>query len=908
MSEKSAESALKELMKTDAADSGSSRQPSGSCFLVKLMSPRQYVEYVICVYVLLIVLASFWWWWLRPEHNIDTLTFLLSSVALAWVSLLPLYLIFIFGFSRTPAKNLPLPQNLRVAMVVTKAPSESFEIVRETLEAMLRQGYPHDTWLADEDPSQETINWCLERGVKLSTRKGHREYHRLEWPRRTRCKEGNLAFFYDHYGYDNYDFVVQLDADHVPEHGYLEEMLRPFLDPEVGYVSAPSICDGNALESWSARGRLYVEAGLHGALQAGYTAGLAPLCIGSHYAVRTSALREIGGLGPELAEDHSTSLIFNAHGWRGVHAIDALAHGRGPQTFGDLVAQEFQWSRSLVTILLRYTPRYFGSLPTKLKLQFGFCQLWYPLFSLTMLLMYCLPIFALLNDKNMVGVAYSEFFVRFSLVWVTLIFIAFRWRVHKFIRPVEANIFSWEGTLFLFARWPWTLLGSAAAIKDWLTGTTSDFRVTPKAYAAAPPLPFRLIAPYAFLSVASGLPVILLNGIEKARGFFIFATVNCTLYAILLLVIVIRHWKENPGSLAITRSQPVTKQVALGALITSVMAVPIIAVPLRVPQGVDALLWGQERLFNTSFTQAKLILPRAVTAGFTVPESKREEVKLGVYDPADAFREASAISVDHTFVQWQLSDAQQRVEVALRHAAQHNRRPMITVEPWTKAVNWIDGADRLFDEIVGGQYDQEISGVCGAIGTSKSQIWIRWGQEMEESTQRYPWARNDAEGYIRAFRYFVQKCRMLAPNALFMWSPKGENSLDRYYPGDDVVDVVGISVYGMEAWEIAYYGNPRSAIENVLEKYQRVSKYKKPVVIAEFGIYGDETYIHTWMAELSGKIWAFPLMRAIVYFNDKEPYNWGKKPYASADWRVGASVFFSSWCAPSLERVANGCR
>ena len=94
---------------------------------------------------------------------------------------------------------------------------------------------------------------------KISTRKDQTDYHRTNWPRRTKCKEGNLAFFYDHYGYANYDFVVQLDADHVPTEGYLEEMLRGFADPKVGYVSAPSICDSNAKESWSARGRLYVE-------------------------------------------------------------------------------------------------------------------------------------------------------------------------------------------------------------------------------------------------------------------------------------------------------------------------------------------------------------------------------------------------------------------------------------------------------------------------------------------------------------------------------------------------------------------------------------------------------------------------------------------------------------------------
>ncbi|MGO8264105.1 glycosyltransferase, partial [Rhizobium ruizarguesonis] len=91
---------------------------------------------------------------------------------------------------------------------------------------------------------------------------------------------------------------------------------------------------------------------MHGSLQAGYNGGLVPLCIGSHYAVRTVALKQIGGIGPELAEDHSTTLMMNAGGWRGVHELDAIAHGDGTRTFSDLVTQEFQWSRSLVMLLL----------------------------------------------------------------------------------------------------------------------------------------------------------------------------------------------------------------------------------------------------------------------------------------------------------------------------------------------------------------------------------------------------------------------------------------------------------------------------------------------------------------------------------------------------------------------------
>ena len=139
----------------------------------------------------------------------------------------------------------------------------------------------------------------------------------------------------------------------VPRRTYLREIVRAFADPRVGYVAAPSVCDANAGESWAARGRLYKEATFHGPQQAGGHHAIPPTCIGSHYAVRTQALQEIGGVGPELAEDFSTSLMMNAFGWSGVFALDAEAHGDGPDTFADFITQEFQWARSLSNVHAR---------------------------------------------------------------------------------------------------------------------------------------------------------------------------------------------------------------------------------------------------------------------------------------------------------------------------------------------------------------------------------------------------------------------------------------------------------------------------------------------------------------------------------------------------------------------------
>ena len=560
-------------------------------FLVPLLNGYRKKEYLAGAAIWMAMLIYFWAWWLKPEHYIGFWGFFAVSAILAWVTLLPAYFMIIFSRARKPNGPLRLPAGSRIAMVVTKAPSEPFSIVATTLNAMLAQEYPHDTWLADEDPTLETLNWCKQHGVFVSTRKNRPDYHLASWPRRTRCKEGNLAFFYDHFGYDRYDFVVQLDADHVPEPGYLVEMLRPFADPAVGYVSAPSICDQNASKSWSARGRLYAEASMHGSLQAGYNHGLAPLCIGSHYAVRTSALREIGGLGPELAEDHSTTLIMNAHGWRGVHALDAIAHGDGPSTFADLVTQEFQWSRSLVMVLLQYSPIYIPRLPLKLKFQFLFSQLWYPLFAVFMALMFFMPILALVRHQNFVAVTYPDFLAHFLPLSVALMVLAYRWRSSGSFRPIDAKILSWETMFFLFARWPWALAGTIAAVRDRITGSHVDFRITPKGASEVDPLPSRVLMPYGVLSIVSVLPVLLVQDAGETRGFYIFAIINAVLYTLLFLTIVVQHAREN-----VVRIRTRTYRPAMAASLLALIVLPGFASFERGKEGLESLAWGAGRL------------------------------------------------------------------------------------------------------------------------------------------------------------------------------------------------------------------------------------------------------------------------------------------------------------------------
>lgn len=567
-------------------------KPDGQAtsYLVPILTGGRKWKYILLTTFWILAVGFFWFWWLQPENVLDPWLYALVTASMAWVYFMQAYFVAVFLRSRKSGAPLPEPGQYRVAMIVTKTPSEPFDVLERTLEAMLAQDYPHDTWLADEDPTPETIAWCAERGVRISCRKGIEEYHRTTWPRRTRCKEGNLAYFYDHWGYENYDIVSQLDADHVPQPGYLREMLRPFADPGVGYVSAPSICAANAAQSWAARTRMYTEAAFHGVFQSGYTGALAPMCIGSHYAVRTAALREVGGLGPELAEDHSTSMLMNAGGWRGVHAIDAIAYGDGPANLPDMVTQEFQWSRSLLTLLLSHTGHYVGRLPLRLKFLFVFCQLWYPLFALNMALMYFMPIVALGFDVRFADVTYPAFIGHAFPTVLVLTTFAFQLRHDGFFRPYRAKVIAWEKALFICIQWPWVLWGCIMAVRDRITGKFVAFRITPKGAAASSRLPARVLAVYVVLALGCILPVLLAQDVTQARGFHLLSIFNALLYTSIVLIIVVHHLRENKIDWRSQRSD-IMLQIGTAGVLASLM---VAAVLIHGVESLHALSVGLE--------------------------------------------------------------------------------------------------------------------------------------------------------------------------------------------------------------------------------------------------------------------------------------------------------------------------
>jgi cellulose synthase (UDP-forming) len=149
---------------------------------------------------------------------------------------------------------------------------------------------------------------------------------------------------------------------------------------------------------------------LQGPLQQGfYGSSQTPFIIGSHCTYRSTAIREIGGFQPTRAEDHLDSLVLATRGYRGVFVPEVLAVGNGPDTFDMYLRQQFAWAYSMMQIFFTRAPRLLWRCRPRQALQFLFAESWYTLWGTSMLVLFGIPMVALLTRARPSGIGFSTF-------------------------------------------------------------------------------------------------------------------------------------------------------------------------------------------------------------------------------------------------------------------------------------------------------------------------------------------------------------------------------------------------------------------------------------------------------------------------------------------------------------------
>src|SRR5208337_4655258 len=188
----------------------------------------------------------------------------------------------------------------------------------------------------------------------------------------------------------------------------------------------------------------------------------------------------------------------------------------------------------------------------------------------------------------------------------------------------------------------------------------------------------------------------------------------------------------------------------------------------------------------------------ALIAMLFVAVSAPAAVKIGVYD----YNQTFTTSINQTYEEIFLSSwgtpnvlyPQQTGETLAASLASirgRNRWPLVTVQPYHIAS--IGTATNLLTDVANGKYDATIASLCAQIRAYNGPMLIRWGQEMELSSNigRYDWASTNYTQYIKAYQHVItifKKDLAGLANVYYVWGPAGNNNCNSYYPGDGYVD------------------------------------------------------------------------------------------------------------------------
>lgn len=133
-------------------------------------------------------------------------------------------------------------------------------------------------------------------------------------------------------------------------------------------------------------------------------------------------------------------------------------------------------------------------------------------------------------------------------------------------------------------------------------------------------------------------------------------------------------------------------------------------------------------------------------------------------------------------------------------------------------------------------------------------LWNREGGTYEDAVERFR----------KAYRHIIQLAREEgAYNVRWVFhvdpydEPRDEwNHFEHYYPGDEWIDWVGVSVYGRQAPSDEYYPSFRQQMDGAYRRLARLTN--KPVIVCEFGTIADAgqtAWANAALSDLLGARW-----------------------------------------------------
>lgn len=821
----------------------------------------------------------------KPEHRTNSFLFFLLSCIIVYGVIKKLYMWYNYSNISIP-KTPENTQDFSVDVLTTYFPGEPYQMITTTLKAIQKIRYPHTTYLCDEANDPFLKQFCEENGIIHVTRDN-----------RIDAKAGNINNALRKHATG--DICVILDPDHIPEPDFLDPILPHFTNPKIGFVQIVQSYY-NIRESLVARGAAEQTFQFYGPMMMTLNAYGAVNAIGANCVFRREALDSIGGHAPGLCEDMHTAMLLYAKGWKAVYVPIVLAKGLAPSNLTNFFKQQLKWSRGSFDLWVKVFPKIFSKLTGRQRIHYGILPMHY-LSGVIILFTFLIPILSLLFSTT----PWKGNIIDFALVLLPVgaSSVLIRTFIQKWVIEKKERGFHLVGGLLHINTWWIYILGLVYTIID----KKVPYLPTPKEDEFDTNM--KIVLPNAIVAAASILAIIF--GLYKDLTPFSIVMSGFALFNALIMIFGIYMAGRITNQNRILRSRLHKKSLSF----------------------LTRTKHGFYHLANMAFEGTRaialplllLILITAMSFKNENDESKWEEVYvpynqkpsgkyLGIFQPSeeDGLSDFQAISqlekqenLDFDIISFYLAwtdDSVNKFPHQLMDSIYKNHSiPMITWEPWASTLSENDSVKPLIEEkkifkhITEGYFDDYISRFAAILNKYDQPVFLRFAHEFDNP--QYPWSQkgdNTPEEFKEAWKYVHRRLKKEgAHKVIFVWNPWKSETMHTYYPGDEFVDWVGLTMlnYGPlnENGEVLPFQQLYKPFKNKLYWFTR-----KPVMLAEFGsLKLGQKNQEDWLSKAVDSVNSnYENIAALVFFNSKLDKNipqndWFKED--QLDWSI------SSW-------------
>jgi cellulose synthase/poly-beta-1,6-N-acetylglucosamine synthase-like glycosyltransferase/tetratricopeptide (TPR) repeat protein len=323
-----------------------------------------------------------------------------------------------------PPEQPVLPD--RTVDVLVPTYNEDVEILRLTLIACVQMDYPHKTYLCDDGGTDARINdpekgpGARKRQAQLKALCEEVGAIYLTRAKNEHAKAGNMNSALKHI---DGEFVIILDADHVPERNFITRLIGYFADEKLAFVQTPhAFYNFNCFQAkYDPVRSTYWEEGqlFYDVIQPGRNYWNAAIFAGSAAMFRRQAIDEIGGFAVEtITEDLHTGLRLHARGWKSLAISERLVAGQAAPDVTTFHTQRLRWGEGNLSIFAYDNPLTTPGLTLAQRLCYlGSMIHWAN--GPFLILIYLTPLFMLFSDVPPVA-RFEWIFVSLIVLYMTL--------------------------------------------------------------------------------------------------------------------------------------------------------------------------------------------------------------------------------------------------------------------------------------------------------------------------------------------------------------------------------------------------------------------------------------------------------------------------------------------------------